>query len=186
MTVPNPFKPSFTSLEQVRTRMTFVGIALLVLGVFSILAPIASTYVATMVIGVLLIAGGILRFVHGYEARHELSMFWLVVSSLFYVAAGFVMLWRPLIGSLSLTLVIGAFFLISGVAKAIRSYRPIGGFSGWMLFDGVLSVFLGILLLAGLPTTVFWALGVIVGVDLIMGGIAVLALSSSRVPAQPV
>src|SRR4051794_2929615 len=104
MTVPNPSRPSF-SFEQTRGRMTLVGIALLIFGVIAILAPVASTFVATILIGVLLIAGGIVRLFHGFEIRHEHSIGWLVVSSILYIGAGLAMLWRPLIGSLSLTLV---------------------------------------------------------------------------------
>lgn len=159
--------------------MTFVGITLLALGVIAILAPIASTYVATIVIGVLLIAGGIVRLFHGLDERHRHAVGWLIVSSILYVGAGAAVLWAPLIGTLSLTLVVGTLFVVGAVSKAIRSYQFRGtGASGWLLFDAIVSGGLGLLLLAGLPATAFWALGVIVGVDLIMGGIAVLGATS--------
>ncbi|MBK9265851.1 MAG: DUF308 domain-containing protein [Polyangiaceae bacterium] len=183
MTVPNPFKPSFTSDEQTRGRMTFVGITLLVLGVIAILAPIASTFVAAIVIGVLLIAGGVLRLFHGFEDPRRHGIGWLIVSSILYVLAGIAILWTPLIGALSLTLVIGVLFVVSAVSKAIRSFQFRGtGSSGWLLFDAVISGALGILLVAGLPGTAFWTLGVIVGVDLIMGGIISLGMAGLTKP----
>lgn len=159
----------------------FLGVALLVLGVLAILAPIASTYIATMLIGVLLIAGGVLRLFHASEGRKRYSVAWLVFSSILYILAGLAILWKPLLGTLSMTAVVGAFFVVSGISKAIHAYQFKGlGSTGWLVFDAVLSGILGILLLAGLPTTAFWALGVIVGVDLIVGGISLLAVASPR------
>jgi uncharacterized membrane protein HdeD (DUF308 family) len=181
MATQDPFKPPIMSLEQTRGRLTFLGVALLVLGVLAILAPIASTFVATMVIGVLLVVGGVLRLFHASEGRKRHNIVWLVFSSILYILAGLAVLWRPLIGTLSMTAVVGAFFVVSAVSKAIHAYQFKGtGTSGWLLVDAVISGLLGVLLLAGLPTTAFWALGVIVGVDLIMGGIALLALASPR------
>jgi len=185
MTVPNPIHPSPSPLEQARHRMTFVGVTLMVLGVIAILAPIASTLVATIVIGIMLIAGGILRLFHGFSENRTQSIVWLVISSLLYIAAGAAVLWRPLIGTLSLAVAVGIFFVVGAISKAIHAYQYRGTHSsGWLLFDAVVSGFLGILLLAGLPMTAFWALGIIVGVDLITAGIAALALSSPRSPAS--
>lgn len=156
----------------------------MVLGVIAILAPIASTFVAAIVIGIMLIAGGILRLFHSFGGKRQQSTAWLVISSLLYMAAGVAVLWRPLIGTLSLTLVVGTFFVVGAVSKAIHAYQYRGTHSsGWLLFDAIISGLLGILLLVGLPTTAFWALGVIVGVDLMMAGVAWLALSSPRNPA---
>lgn len=180
MTLPKPtkpFEPSFLSVEQIRGRMAFVGIALLALGVIAILAPLASTYIATILIGVFLVAGGILRVVHGFEHRYRPGIGWLVLSSIFYIGAGAAILWAPLIGALSLTVVVGAFFILSAVSKAIRSYQVRESkATGWLLFDAIVSAFLGILLLAGFPGTAFWALGIIVGMDLIIGGITTIGL----------
>lgn len=161
--------------------MTFLGVTLLVLGIIAILTPIVSTLVATIVIGVLLIVGGFVRLFHVFGEKGPQSTGWLVVSSILYIAAGAVILWRPLIGTLSLTLVLGTFFIAGAISKAIHAYQfRATHSSGWLVFDAIISGLLGILLLMGLPTTAFWALGVIVGVDLIMGGVSSLALSSSR------
>ncbi len=162
--------------------MTFVGVTLLVLGILAILTPLVSTLVATIVIGVLLVVGGILRLFHVFGDKQPQSTGWLIVSSILYIGAGAVVLWRPLIGTLSLTLVVGTFFVVGAVSKAIHAYQYRGTYSsGWLIFDAIIGGLLGILLIAGLPITAFWALGVIVGVDLIMGGVSFLALSSSRI-----
>ncbi|MBK9259853.1 MAG: DUF308 domain-containing protein [Polyangiaceae bacterium] len=141
------------------------------------LAPLASTYIATILIGVFLVAGGILRVVHGFEHRYRPGIGWLVLSAVFYIGAGAAILWAPLIGALSLTVVVGAFFILSAVSKAIRAYQVRESrATGWLLFDAIVSAFLGILLLAGFPSTAFWALGIIVGMDLIIGGITMIGL----------
>lgn len=180
MTAPNPIHPTLGPMERARLRMTFVGVTLMVLGVIALLAPIASTFVAAIVIGILLIAGGVLRLFQSFGDKRQ-NIVWLVLSSLLYVAAGVVVLWRPLLGTLSLTMLVGAFFVVGAISKAIHAYQYRGTHSsGWLLFDALISGILGIVLLAGLPTTAFWALGVIVGVDLMMAGVAWIALSSPR------
>jgi len=179
MTAPNPFEPSFMPPQQTRARMIFVGVTLLVLGVLAILTPLVSTLVATIVIGILLIVGGCLRLFHVFGESRPQSTAWLIVSSILYICAGAAVLWNPLIGTLSLTLVIGTFLVVGAVSKAIHAYQYRGTHtSGWLIFDAIIGGALGILLVAGLPTTAFWALGAIVGVDLIVGGIAFLGLAS--------
>ena len=171
-------KQWFAPLERAEGRLMFLGISLAVLGVLALLAPFATTFVATISIGVVLIAGGILRLFHGFEDRHKPGVGWLIVSALFYLGGGLAILWAPIIGMLSLTLVLGTFFLFSGVSKGIRAF----GFSGmqgrgFLLIDSLVTTFLGLLLLIRLPATAFWALGVIVGVDLIFGGGSLLMLT---------
>lgn len=174
-----PFEPSFMSVEQIRGRMTIEGIALLVLGVVAILTPLASTYVATLIIGIVLIANGILRVAHGFEHRYRLGIGWLVASSIMYVCVGAAVLWAPLRGAFSVTHVVGAFFVLGAVAKAVRSYQVRdSGATAWLLLDALVGAFLGILLLAGSPSTTFWMLGTAVGVDLIIGGITLIGLLS--------
>jgi uncharacterized membrane protein HdeD (DUF308 family) len=190
MSDPNqiePFEPSFMSVKQIRGRMTFEGITLLVLGVIAILTPIASTYIATIIVGGLLIAGGILRFIHGFEHRYRPGIGWLVLSSILYIGAGAAVLWAPLLGAVSLTLVVGAALVLSAVSKAIRAYQVRdAGATGWLLFDAIMSALLGILLLAGLPGTAVWVLGTIVGLDLIIGGITLIGMMSRAKGASSV
>ncbi len=181
VTDPKPTKPllepSFLSVEQIRGRMTLEGIALLVLGAVALLTPLFSTYIATLVIGLALIADGVLRVLHGVEHRYRPGMGWLVLSSILYVCAGATVLWEPLRGAFSVTHVVGAFFVLSAVARAIRSYQVRGGdATGWLLFDAIISAFLGVLLITGLHNMAFWGLGIIVGVDLIIGGTTLLGM----------
>jgi uncharacterized membrane protein HdeD (DUF308 family) len=167
------------SIEQIRGRITFEGITLLVLGAVAILAPLASTYVATFIIGILLVADGILRVLHGLEHQYRPGIGWLVASSILYVGAGAVVLWAPFLGASSLTPVVGAFFVLSAVAKAIRAYQVRdAGATSWLLFDAIISAFLGVFLFIGLPSMGFWGLGIIVGVDLIIGGTTLIGMLS--------
>jgi uncharacterized membrane protein HdeD (DUF308 family) len=176
-----PFDPSFLSVDQIRQRMTFEAITLLVLGIVAIFAPIVPLPYAPIILGVLLIANGLVRVVHGFEHQYRPGVGWLVLSSMLYVGAGLTILWAPLIGawSLSVTAVVGALFIFGAVAKAVRSYQvQATGGTGWLLFDAIISAFLGILLLTGLPGLAFWGLSVIVGVDLIIGGTTLIGLLS--------
>ena len=100
------------------------------------------------------------------------------VLSLLYLLSGLLLLAYPLTGVFTLTLFLAAFFLAEGVFKLIHAFRmrPAARW-GWIVFSGVISLILGFLVLAGLPLTAFWAIGLVVGIDLIFGGWSIIMLS---------
>ncbi len=90
---------------------------------------------------------------------------------------------QPLQGALSLTLVLIAFFVIEGVASimfALDHKRELSGQWGWMLFSGLVDLVLAVLILTGLPGSAVWAIGLLVGINMIFGGWALVLLSLAR------
>ena len=86
----------------------------------------------------------------------------------------------PLSGALSLTVVLVAFFIIEGVATimfALDHKRELTGRWGWMLFSGIVDLALSAMILAGLPSTAAWAIGLLVGINMIFGGSALIAMA---------
>jgi uncharacterized membrane protein HdeD (DUF308 family) len=166
---------AFQPRSRTHDRLLLLGIGLLVLGVLSILAPLAASLAATIIIGVALAVSGVIRFVHSFEERQSPGFAWHLLSSIIYFAAGVVLLANPLAGMFTLTLVLGILFVISGFLKFVRSLqlRSVPGW-GFIMFDGIVTFVLGVILWAGLPGTALWALGIIVGVDLVVGGAALL------------
>jgi uncharacterized membrane protein HdeD (DUF308 family) len=152
----------------------------MVLGILAIAVPFAATLVTTIFLGWVLIVGGIVQAVHAIRARAWRGFPWVVVSAVIHLIAGVVLIAFPIVGTLTLTLVLAAFFAAEGVLKIIRSLQHRGVARwGFLLFDGIVTLALGVLLLALWPGASVWAIGLLVGVHLLVGGMSMLLLASS-------
>jgi uncharacterized membrane protein HdeD (DUF308 family) len=166
------------------------GIALLILGSLAILAPVIASVAATVFFAWILLASGIIGLVATIRARRAPGFWWSLLSALLGIIAGAVLFGWPVQGTLSLTAVLIAFLLVEGALTIMYALehrsRPSGRW-GWMLASGILDVLLGILLLAGLPGTALWALGLLIGINMLFGGWALVFMAlHARPPAAGV
>jgi uncharacterized membrane protein HdeD (DUF308 family) len=161
-----------------------LGLASMALGVLAILLPLVASLATTFVIGWLMLLGGVLQCYHAVKNRAWAGADWAILAGVVQGLAGVVLILFPVAGTLVLTLVLAGFFVASGVLKGIRAaqHRHLSAW-GWLLFDGLLSLALGVLILAGWPSTAVWALGLLVGIDLIFGGSSLLAIAIAARPA---
>jgi uncharacterized membrane protein HdeD (DUF308 family) len=157
-----------------------LGIGLIILGTIAIFVPLVATFTIENVIGLLFIIGGIMHIVHAFRWRTSGSFLLDFIPGALYLVFGILLLAYPLTGVLTLTLFLAVFFLVEGVFKLIQAYRmrTVSRW-GWMVFSGVVSLILGFIILLGLPLTAFWAIGLIVGIDLIFGGWTIVMLSTA-------
>jgi uncharacterized membrane protein HdeD (DUF308 family) len=157
-----------------------LGIGLIVLGIAAIGAPFVATLAVETLIAWLLVIGGIVLTIHAFRSRRWGRFAFELIGGLLYVFIGFLMLSYPLRGALTLTLVLAIFFLAEGAVKIFQSlaFRPVSNW-GWMFFSGLASMILGVLLWAGLPGASLVAIGLLVGIDLILGGISMVMISLS-------
>lgn len=156
------------------------GIALVLLGILAILAPHIASLAATVFFGWILLLSGVIGLITTLRARHAPGFAWSLVSALLGIAAGVILLGWPVQGMFSLTAVLIAFLLIEGVVSilfALEHRRGLSGRWGWMLASGVLDIVLGGILLAGLPGTALWALGLLIGINMIFGGWALIGMA---------
>jgi uncharacterized membrane protein HdeD (DUF308 family) len=123
-----------------------------------------------------------------FWARHAPGFWWALISALIGIAAGIVLLLWPLTGTLSLTLVLIAFFVVEGIASimyAIEHRNQLSGRWGWMLISGIIDLILAGIIFAGLPGTAVWALGLLVGINMVFGGAALIGMAlAARHPAS--
>jgi uncharacterized membrane protein HdeD (DUF308 family) len=108
------------------------------------------------------------------------GFWWSLVSAILGIAAGIMLLLRPLSGVLSLTLVLIVFFVIEGVASmmfALEHKRELSGRWGWMLASGIIDLILAAIIFVGLPGTAAWAIGLVVGINMVFGGRALIAMA---------
>jgi uncharacterized membrane protein HdeD (DUF308 family) len=167
------------------------GIALVVLGILAILVPAVASIAATLLFGWILLLSGLLGLVTTYRARHAPGVWWSLASAIVGIAAGVLLVGRPLLGLWSLTAVLIAFLFLEGVVSifyALEHRKAPSGRWGWMCASGVIDIALAAILLAGLPGTATWALGVLLGVNLLFGGWAMIVMAlgaRARSPGAP-
>ena len=156
------------------------GVLLLVLGVIALLVPLLATLGLTIVLGWLFLVSGVMGLFTTFWARHLPGFGWSLLSAVLGIGAGVVLLAWPVSGAVSLTLVLIVFFIIEGVASimyAIDHRREFSGRWGFMLVSGIIDLILAAIIYGGLPGTAAWALGVLVGINMIFGGTAMLAMA---------
>ena len=158
----------------------FEGILLLILGAIAIIIPPIATLAVTIVIGWLFLISGIVGLVTTFMMRNAPGFWWSLVSAALAVVAGGWLLARPLSGAVSLTIVVVVFFIIEGIASimfALEHKRELSGRWGWMLVSGVIDLILAFVIFTGLPGTAAWAIGLLVGINMIFGGSALIAMA---------
>jgi uncharacterized membrane protein HdeD (DUF308 family) len=163
------------------------GIVLVILGVLALLAPVIASVAATVFFGWILLLSGVLGLITTIRARHAPGVWWSLLSALVGIAAGVLLLGWPLLGTLSLTAVLIAFLFAEGIASimyALEHRNALSGRWGWMLASGIIDVGLAVLLFIGLPGTALWALGLILGINLIFGGWALIFMALHARPAS--
>ncbi len=161
-----------------RTILT-LGIVLVILGFLSILAPWASGLAIQAVVGLLMIGGGITWTVLSFHAHSWGSGLWEALVGVLSVISGVIMLAHPLVSLAILTLVLAAYFISSGVLRMVFAfhYKPLPGW-GWVLFNGIVSILLGVMISYQWPFSGIWAIGTLVGIDLLFGGFSLIRIGS--------
>lgn len=156
------------------------GILLVVLGGAAIVLPIVAGLAATVFLGWVFLISGILGLVATFRARHAPGFGWAIASAIAALIAGGLLLWNPLQGLVTLTFVLTAFFIVDGIfiiVLAISHRRELSGKWEWMLINGIIDLILAGIIISGLPGTLAWALGLLVGIDLVFGGAALVAMA---------
>jgi uncharacterized membrane protein HdeD (DUF308 family) len=165
----------------------FEGIMLVILGFAAIVLPEIATLAFTLVIGWLFLISGGVGLVTTFWMRNVPGFWWALVSAIVGIAAGIVLIRWPISGTVSLTLVLIAFFVAEGIATimyALEHKTQLSGRWGWMLASGVVDLVLAGIIFAGLPGTAAWALGLLVGINMLFGGTAMIGMAlAARHPA---
>jgi len=156
------------------------GVVLLVLGATAVALPLLATLALTILIGWLFLVSGVMGIVTTFWMRQAPGFWWSLISAVLGIAVGLILLASPVSGAFSLTLVLIAFFAIEGVVSimfALDHKRELTGRWGWMLVSGFVDLVLSVMIVAGLPSTAAWAIGLLVGINMIFGGSALIAMA---------
>ena len=155
-----------------------LAILMIVAGMIAIAAPAIAGVVIVYVVAWTAIFDGGFQIVYAFRAQRGGRMILELILGLLYVVAGVYILMHPARGLLALTLVIACFLLIYGVFALVLAFqmRPISGW-GWVLFDAIVTILLGVLIWAHWPYNSEWVIGTLVGISFIVSGVSRLMLS---------
>jgi len=169
-----------TSLREHWVLFLVEGLVLVALGLLAIVLPPIATLAVEILFGWLFLISGVVGLITTFWMRQAPGFWWALLSAALGIAAGIVLLAWPLSGALSLTLVLIVFFAIEGVASimfALEHKRELSGRWGFMLASGLVDLIVAGIILAGLPGTAAWAIGVLVGINMVFGGSALIAMA---------
>ena len=169
----------------------FEGVALVALGLLAIVIPSIASSAATLFLGWLFLVSGIIGLVTTFWARHIPGFWWSLVSALLGVLVGAVLIAhrsKDLYGGLMgwpletvgpLRMILVLFFLIEGGASIMFAFehrRQLSGRWAWMLASGVLDIGLASIIIFDLPGTSAWTMGLLIGINMIVGGASLIAM----------
>lgn len=169
-----------TSLQAHWKLFLVEGIILVLLGAAAIIIPQLATLTVELFIGWVLLFSGIAGLITTFSIRPMPGFWWSLLSAAIAIASGLILLFSPATGVVSLTIVLIAFFLIEGIASIMFAFdhrSELPGTWGAMLLSGIVDLVLGGLIFFGLPSSAAWAIGLLVGINMIFGGVALIAMA---------
>jgi len=158
----------------------FEGIVLAVLGLAAMIVPPLASLAVTIFLGWLFLITGVAGLVVTFWARQLPGFWWSLFSAALAVLAGLILIARPMQGVLTLTIVVGAYFLAEGVITimyALEHRRELSERWSWLLVSGLIDILISFLIIAGLPGSAEWAIGLLVGINLVLGGASMVGMA---------
>lgn len=158
----------------------FEGILLAVLGVAALILPPLASLAIAIFLGWMFLISGIGGLMVTYWARSTPGFWWSLISAALAVLAGMLLLARPMQAVLTLTIVLGAYFLAEGVATimyALEHRRELSSRWSWLLISGLVDIAISFMVITGLPSSAEWAIGVLVGINLLFGGATLIGMA---------
>jgi len=157
-----------------------LAILLTIAGLFAILVPIVSGIAITLIVGWFFTVVGILHFLFAWKTHSTGGVFWEILLGFLYLFSGLYLIVHPLAGLVSLTLFLAIYFLFKGIVQILHFFQlqPRHG-SYWLLFDGIISLILAVMIWRSWPFSAVWVVGTLVGISMLFTGFSRLMLTLS-------
>jgi len=173
--------PIFAGIEEIKSSWVWflsLGVLFVVLGVACISFDVTATFTTVLLFGWMLLIGGLFALVQAFTTGTWSGFFLFLLSALFRGFTGFLLVRYPVTGAESLTLVLASFFIVGGMFRAIGFGLAKFPRWVWAVFSGIVSVALGVMLLAQWPVVSVWFIGFAIGVDLVFDGVALIGFAT--------
>jgi uncharacterized membrane protein HdeD (DUF308 family) len=170
-----------SGLQKASGKMKFLGILTIILGIIAIASPWMTGFAVLWLIGVLVMAAGIMRMIWAFGAGSLGKGILVFLIGVLTLLAGIVVISHPLMSSAVLTVVLAIYFVADGLAELFAAGGLPSGQQGkgWLIFDGIVTLILGVMLFTGFPLAGVLAIGVLLGIKLLFVGITMLTLGSA-------
>jgi uncharacterized membrane protein HdeD (DUF308 family) len=154
------------------------GVLLIVLGIMAIGAPFLAAVAVSAVVAWLIVFAGVVHLVLAFHTHGAGSVIWRLLVGVAYLLFGGYMIVHPVLGVASLTLVLAGLFVIEGVLNLVlyAKMRPLHG-SNWVLIDGIITLLLGLMIYMQWPSSSIWAIGILVGVSMMISGVTRIGMT---------
>jgi uncharacterized membrane protein HdeD (DUF308 family) len=182
MSKPFGYNPLAAGIEEVRSSWGWfltLGILFILLGAVCVIGNVSATFATVLVFGWMLLFSGIFGLVHAFRTHTSQAFLLSLLSALFRGITGFLLIRYPLAGATTLTLILASFFIVTGLFRAIGAGTLKLPRWGWSVFSGIVSLVLGIMLLAQMPVSSVWFIGFAVGLDLICDGASLIGFATA-------
>jgi uncharacterized membrane protein HdeD (DUF308 family) len=155
-----------------------LSVLMIVAGFLAIAVPQAAGIAVNILVAWLLVFSGAAHLVFAWHTRTTGGMLWELLLGVLYIFVGAYLLFHPVAGLASLTLALAIYLFAEGVLELILSFRlsPIPG-SRWLLFDGIITLILSVLIWRTWPSSTEWVIGTLVGISMLFSGVSRLMLS---------
>jgi uncharacterized membrane protein HdeD (DUF308 family) len=153
------------------------GVVMVILGLLAAASPFVATLVVETFAGWLFLTGGFVGLAALFTARNAPGLVWTLIGAVLAILIGAFLVWRPFAGLITLTMALAVFFAAHGIVQIATSleHRPVFARSWfWTAISGVADLILAGIILAGWPGSVAWALGLLIGINLFMSGLALV------------
>lgn len=147
-----------------------LGVLLIVSGTLAIVYPAVSSVATVVVLGMALLVSGVASIVASFWAGRWSAHLLQLLFGVLYVVVGFIIMDAPLSATASLTLFVAAMFIVVGILRSFAALTLRYPQWGWALLSGLITALLGLVIYKNLPETALWAIGTLVGIELIFGG----------------
>jgi uncharacterized membrane protein HdeD (DUF308 family) len=153
--------------------------ALMILaGVLAIASPMAAGIAVDVLVAWLLVFSGCVHFVFAWYTRSTGGILWEILLGALYIFIGVYVLVHPAVGLASLTLALAIYLLLEAILEFVMGFtlRPLPG-SGWLLFDGIITLILAVMIWRTWPSNTGWVIGTLVGISMLFSGVSRLGIS---------
>lgn len=158
--------------------LLFEGIALIALGTVAVVVPAVTSLAVEIFIGWLFLAIGAVGLTMTIFGRKLPGLPWSLLSAIMAIVTGGLLVWWPLSGVVTLTLLVAAYFIFDGISSIMLAldHRANSARSWvWLLASALLDLICAGIIITGLPGTATWVIGLLVGIDMVFGGMAMVA-----------
>jgi uncharacterized membrane protein HdeD (DUF308 family) len=154
-----------------------LAVLLIFLGMAALALPALTSWSVVLIIAWLIISSGVIQFIHAFRSKGVGTILWKVVVALLYLVVGGYLVFHPLMGAAALTLMLAVFFVVEGATDLVAYFkvRKAPG-SGWIFFDGIVTLILGLLVWRHWPSSSLWVIGALVGISMISTGVTRLMI----------